>query len=779
MVACRLEPTEAVRMGAIDATPHKLGFSAFVFRFAHSNLARKQNFSLVVNMASDEEDNRPLKRSRSRIIQACIPCHRSKRKCNRKKPCSQCLKRQNTKDCAYEALAAEDLETLEDDQTSLHTQNKILQSRITQLEGVISQLRNPNKEPRDFGTGRKRRKSLERVHEEDGVYYGRSFYLGGPAAPDLLHRMMSLLPNQPLDLLFAFAGGADNNGLGHTEGASILPTGLSVTCGVDVICNCLHSITRESLDAALESFIEIVDPLHHYIPLPWILQRYERCVDLAAIPQAEEAALVFAVLGLGNLVAPNPISWNFIAVSFQLLRMSSFLTSPSIDSIATFCFIAVYLQHEGKLNEYWPLLGMVIRLAQSMGLHRDPSLISNLTPEESEIRRRLFHAICAQETALSVMFGRPNGLGFFDCALPKDIGDAELFGEKNLTNLYPHEISYNRCTWELMEITRDLVANSFAQSKSSALSGKALIEQQIRQWHKNLPESLRFEPSGRSPQYLDGQEDKARYIQALVLHIIVNHNVLVLYRRPLLSNTHPEAAEPCIEASIAVAEGWKILQDSFPKIARIAWMQWFRAFHAALICLVAIRARETKSCLRVRAFNSWKSCVRIFCRIQEQNDTIRCCWRALSRLDEVVQKTINIRQRLPSQDMLSRNIQDTSSQLRIGPSTGEKDNPDDVPSSSQTPIVDREGDQSYGEVFEQHTPSQAVLNNLQEGLLVEGIDFDCNDLSLGYDQAFDSYMTQVTVSDESSGIQSNQADPTRHNIFDLDVSTWPFWLTTD
>lgn len=729
-------------------------------------------------MESDKEDNRPTKRSRSRIIQACIPCHRSKRKCNRKKPCSQCLKRQNTKDCAYEALAAEDLEALEDDTTSLDAQNKILQSRITQLEDVISQLRNPKREPGDSRTDRKRRRAPERVHDEDGVYYGRSFYLGGPAAPDLLHCMMSLLPNQPSDLLFAFAGGADNSGLGHTEGGNILPTVLS-NCGVGEICTCLHSIARDSLDSILECFIEIVDPLHHYLPMPWILQRYERCMDVTGTPQPEEAALVFAVLGLGNLVTPNPISWNFIAMSFQLLRMSSFLTSPSIDSIATFCFIAVSLQHEGKLNEYWPLLGMVIRLAQSMGLHRDPSLISNLTPEESEIRRRLFHAIAAQETALSVMFGRPDGLGFFDCALPQDIGDAELFGEKNLTSLYPHEISYNRRTWELMEITRDLVANSFAQSRSSTLAGKELIAQQIRHWHKNLPPSLTFKPSGPSQQDLDGQEEKVHYVQALILHIIVNHNVLVLYRRPLLSNAHPEAAEPCIEASIAVVEGWKILQDSFPKIARIAWMQWFRAFHAALICLVAIRARETTSSLRVRAFNSWKSCVRIFSRIQEQNDSIRCCWRALSRLDDVVQKTINIRRRLPSQGMLSRKIQDTSSHLRIGPSTSQKLNPDDASNSPPTPIFDRQGDQSYHEVFEPCTPNQMNSIDSQDMFLVEGLGYDYNGLSFGFDQALDSYMNQVAVSDEALGIDSNRADSTSHNIFDLDVASWPFWLTTD
>ncbi|KAJ5981883.1 hypothetical protein N7522_013511 [Penicillium canescens] len=588
-------------------------------------------------MASEIEDHPPQKRSRSRIIQACIPCHRSKRKCNRKKPCSQCLKRQTTKNCTYEALAAEDLEILEDDTTSVDAENRILRSRITQLEAVIMQLRDRNTDPVN---SRKRRRTPEKAHDQDGVYYGRSFYLGGAAAPDLLHQMMALHPNQPSDLLFAFFGGTDSSISSRNEGGSILPIGNVTDCGVGDICACLRSIARESLDAILDSFVEIVDPLHHYLPMPWILQRYERCMNIAVAPEPQEAALVFAVLGLGNLVAANRTSFNFISASFQLLRLSNFLTSPSIDTMATFCFIAVYQQHEGKLNEYWPLLGMVIRLAQSMGLHRDPSLISSLVPEESEIRRRLFHAIVGQETALSVMFGRPNGLGFFDCALPRDMSDAELFGVNSAVTVHPHEISYNRYAWELMEITRDLVTNSFTTPKSSTLAREKSISQQLRQWYQNLPPSFRFQLPGLSLQDLNDQEEK---------------------------------------------------------------------------CL------------------------------------------------------------------LRKDIKDTSSVLRIGPSTNQELNSDENSNSPQAPSAGQEteaADQLFPEVNGQLSPTQAVSTDSPDTYNVDGVDHEYNDLLLDCGQAFDSYMTQVAVPGEALGMQP-LTDSAQYNIFDLDVANWPFWLTAD
>jgi hypothetical protein len=332
-----------------------------------------------------------------------------------------------------------------------------------------------------------------------------------------------------------------------------------------------------------------------------------------------------------------------------------------------------------------------------------------------------------------------------------------------------------------MEITRDLVTNSFSPPKSSTLAGEKSIAQQLRQWHQSLPSSLKFEPHRLSVQDLSDQEEKVHYVQALILHIIVNHNVLVLYRRPLLSNSHPQAAEPCIEAAIAVAEGWKILQDSFPKIARIAWMQWFRAFHAALICLVALRARETQPHLKVRAFNSWKSCIRIFSRIQNQNDSTQCCWRALNRLDNVVKSTVNIRRRLPSQGLLSRDIQDTSSVLRIGPPTNQGFSSDENSSSPPAPSAGREtgeADRFFPEVNAQSSPTQAASAGLQDIYNAEGL-HNYNDLLLGCGQVFDSYMAQVAIPDEALGTQSHFTDSAQYNIFDLDVANWPSWLTAD
>ena len=176
---------------------------------------------------------------------------------------------------------------------------------------------------------------------------------------------------------------------------------------------------KGQLEQQLDSYFEIVDSLHHYLPTPWILQRYEPCFAADSLPSPQELALICAIIALGDLVGSNKSSWQLISGSLHLLRTSKFLTPPSLDTVATLSSIAVHLQHEGRLNEYWLLLGMVIRIAQSLGLHRDPRWIKNLSPEEGEVRRRIFHTVAAQGTALSIMFGRPTALGYLTPIYPK------------------------------------------------------------------------------------------------------------------------------------------------------------------------------------------------------------------------------------------------------------------------------------------------------------------------------------------------------------------------
>ena len=673
---------------------------------------------------------------------------------------------------------------------SLLAENNTLRSRVADLEAAVAEYKEQLRGAREKGTRKRQRTSTEvnttSGGDKDGEYYGRSYCLGGAAAPDFLRRMMSLVPNDQSDMLFAFSGSSTTQQSPALPGSYMFPTLFPANYGVKEMLGVLEGLGKETTDGLLDVYYDLVDPLHHYVPVPWLLRRYERCWDTDNPPEPQEAALVFAVLALGDLASSNSNSWFLLSASMQLLRISNFLASPSIDAIHTFCYMAVYLQHEGKLGDYWPMLGLNIRLAQSMALHRDPSFIPNLSSEEGELRWRSFWTIAAQETALSSMFGRPNGIGFSDCQLLKDIGD------KKSQPSECNAISYNRYTWELTSITREMLQSTSEASNGNNMPILKVFESRILGWFHSLPMPYRFDPSARQPEQFGDSDSRKQYVQSVILHIIVHHDILILFRKSALSHNAKASRKPCFEAAFAIADSWKILQDSFPKMARVTWMLWFRAFHAALICLVVIRTDGHKFEYHARALTCWKSCLRIFERIKDQNESVMSCWRALNRLDTVVKKEMEAGRR-PRRPSTHKQPRDSSSKLlatsskEVNPFSPTIQDFDESSSNASSfcvsPVTKNvEFLQSNGTNIPSSmwpsnpTPIPTVLNDHAQLPVTTG-----SSNGTAYLPVSMANLDPALIGGLSSGGFDNYSllnlGSQYTDIFDIDIKNWPMWLT--
>lgn len=555
------------------------------------------------------------------------------------------MKRHASAGCVYESVAADNLDELQQENATAEDENKALRSRIADLEAAIADYKSqrrannqPNKRNRTQYEGK------EAEGSDKGVYYGDSYYLGSAAAPDLLQRMSKLVPQDHTDLLGAFAG--SSVGALH-PGYYAFPTLFGSTQGVKELTNILHNIGRQHCDTLLDVFYDVIDPLHHYVPRKWFMERYERCwaEDRESIV-AQEIALVYTVLALGDVITNKSYAVLMIATAMQLLRISNFLANTSMECVAAFCFIGVYLQYEGKLGEFWPVLGMVIRLAQSIALHRDPSAVMKVPEAEAELRRRLWYFLAAQETAVSSMSGRPQGLPSSDCKLPRDISDSELFGPSPNTNHSENsgqnEVSYNRYEWELGIITREILKSASHEAEDTQLCERQAYQTRIEKWLNSLPLNFRYDHNTALPTPPATGQTRDRIVQSITLYCLAQFNILVLYRKTLLVGRPCDVTrKACCEAAFEVADGWRVLQDNYPAMARVTWGHWFLAFHSALICLVVIRTDGPRSSMRPRALDCWAHYLRIFTRIQDQNQSISNCWRALVRLDAVVAREDN------------------------------------------------------------------------------------------------------------------------------------------
>lgn len=91
-------------------------------------------------------------------------------------------------------------------------------------------------------------------------------------------------------------------------------------------------------------------------------------------------------------------------------------------------FEQISLQNRYNPHAAWILNGVVIRIAQKMGLHRDGEALG-LTPFETEMRRRVWWQILMLDTKYAML----SGLNYsqlprhWDTKEPKNVNDADLF----------------------------------------------------------------------------------------------------------------------------------------------------------------------------------------------------------------------------------------------------------------------------------------------------------------------------------------------------------------
>ncbi|RWA03600.1 hypothetical protein EKO27_g11506 [Xylaria grammica] len=107
---------------------------------------------------------------------------------------------------------------------------------------------------------------------------------------------------------------------------------------------------------------------------------------------------------------------------------ADFLNMPDIVLVQAFSIFLLLVRLHDSPRCVWMLTGLVIRMAQSLGLQRDGSHFQHLTPFEVHERRRVWYAICSLDVRASEDQGTDFTIqkGSFDTRLPLNIDDEDI-----------------------------------------------------------------------------------------------------------------------------------------------------------------------------------------------------------------------------------------------------------------------------------------------------------------------------------------------------------------
>ncbi|KLO92425.1 bikaverin cluster-transcription factor [Fusarium fujikuroi] len=389
-------------------------------------------------------------------LRSCTFCRQRKVKCDRQKPCSNCIRANN--DCSYPAGRGRAAKK------STQTLDAPLVDRLQKLENIIKQLTSQvdataNALPSSSGTdgesvstpgGTRNNPSgvdnpapdasidqqLGRLMIDDSKsYYVSNIIwanLGNEIEElrDMLHDPLSEDDvDNPLD-----ASGP------IPEVTSPLGTSASIL-GFQSLCHSLltyHPPMHLSV-TLLNIFIENVLPLVHIFHMPTTEQWFwDSVVSLETLDRNSEA-LLFAIYYssvismdegqcMGVLGESRSTSLNkFRFAVEQAMACANLLNTQSLVLLQTAVLFLSGLRNEDDSRTTWSLTSLIFHIAQAMGLHRDGTTFG-LKPFDIELRRRLWWHICLLDMRSSEFHGyEPIVRGdMFDTKLPLNINDSDI-----------------------------------------------------------------------------------------------------------------------------------------------------------------------------------------------------------------------------------------------------------------------------------------------------------------------------------------------------------------
>lgn len=404
--------------------------------------------------------------------------------------------------------------------------------------------------------------------------------------------------------------------------------------------------SKDQADMLLERYFECVDPVYPMLHRQTFYADYEHFWSLPPGPARDSTdgtlvALIFVMLAMGTQFVTSTSSHErqqsaefYVSASHQSLRMSSYLNRASIRSIQTMVLITYFLINDNHAGDGWAFAGVLIRQSYSMGLHRDPNIVTpNASLFEKQMRRKLWQAVLLQDTFLTVLLSLPPSATHTDVNVEDLIDDTESIGAES-----PADTAYIRGCWTLANLVQESICSprsldfpicSTPRQKSTLLSQFRHVYRSFpdifRSWDAaSLAASINAAPSTNTFTSLNTRNGSSkssvaspttattpqaslppplpmprnlsanRRIVRQTLFITSNyyHNVMLLHASECKEGGVPVNVRGALEAAHEAIQAFFLLVELFGDEAKVWWVFNHRAFLEAM-CIANILKEKT------------------------------------------------------------------------------------------------------------------------------------------------------------------------------------------
>lgn len=250
--------------------------------------------------------------------------------------------------------------------------------------------------------------------------------------------------------------------------------------------------------------------------------------------------LLFAMLHLAELSYTEEAGGEppGIAAKYKLRTIQCLISSDYIYPVGyTVETLMLHMEGEWMISrdpniESSMILGLVIRLAMRMGIHRDSRAFSHISPFRREMRRRLWASIHGSDILHSFLLSLPPIIsqGDSDCGMPMNIKNEEFGEDMELPPSRPlheaTEATYLIVKYELLLVLEKILQFARGKGNNQPQSLKEL-ERSLQEARQKVPPHLQIsEDPGERPGKLRKAEmsvDRVFQLGQCLLHRKILH----------------------------------------------------------------------------------------------------------------------------------------------------------------------------------------------------------------------------------------------------------------
>jgi hypothetical protein len=228
------------------------------------------------------------------------------------------------------------------------------------------------------------------------------------------------------------------------------------------------------------------------------------------------------------------------------LAKADFLNVPDLVLVQAFTIFLFLLRRHDSPRFVWMMTGLLIRMGQALGLHRDGVHFPHLTPYEIEMRRRLWWLLCTIDVRASEDQGTDYTIprGSFDTKMPLNINDADINPE---TTEMPTaregitDMTFTIVSLQISDVTKQMMA------QMATAGGVAGMEEQSR-----LLNEIYQKLDRGYLQYSVDAGDIANWVGIMIARLVMAKMTLFVYL-PILFSPQGEHISAQIRTKLLVA----------------------------------------------------------------------------------------------------------------------------------------------------------------------------------------------------------------------------------